>query len=196
MALAQLKLVPVTLEKHVTALAHRLQYASESDELAIEAAVLAAAADAQRTRPANLPDYVRQQSPEQVADVRAETLRTWLALRDSMLADSLSTADVASRLGISSAAVTKRRQARRLVAFQLKGDWRYPAWQLRPGAGDGVLRGVADAWQALPLETADLLNLARWFILESRDLGTSPLVLLRSGEPERVVEAASYVGGW
>lgn len=184
----------MTLEQQVTALAHRLQYASEDDELAIEAAVLAAAADARRTRPANLPDYLRPQSPEQVAEVRAETLRGWLGLRAEMLAGSLSTAELAGRLGISSAAVTKRRQARRLVAFQLKGDWRYPAWQLGPH-GD-VLAGVAQVWQALPVETADLLSLARWFTLPSRHLDATPLDLLRAGEVDRVVDAAAYVGGW
>lgn len=186
----------MSLEHQVTALTHRLQYASEADELAIEVAVLAAAADAQRTRPANLPSYIRRQDPEQVASVRADTLRDWLAVRDEVLAGSLSTAQVAARLGISSAAVTKRRQGRRLVAFQVRGDWRYPAWQLRPGVGDGVLAGVADAWQVLPVETADLLNLARWFTLESRHLGACPLDVLLAGEAARVVDAASYVGGW
>ncbi|MGB8649613.1 MAG: helix-turn-helix domain-containing protein [Mycobacteriales bacterium] len=185
-----------TLEEQVTALARRLSYASEDDELAIEAAVLAAASDAQRTRPANLPAYVRSQTPEQVAEVRATTLRDWLATRDEMVASSLSTAQVAERLGISSAAVTKRRQARRLVAFQVKGDWRYPAWQLRQGGvGGEVLDGVAATWQALPLEVHDLLGLARWFTLESRHLGTTPLALLEAGEVARVVDAAGYVGG-
>ena len=181
-----------TLEEQVTALARRLQYASEDDELAIEAAVLAAASDARRTRPASLPSYIRSQAPEQVAEVRAGTLRDWLAVRDEMLQASLSTAEVAARLGISSAAVTKRRQARRLVAFQVKGDWRYPAWQLRGGQ---VLDGVAAAWQALPLEVHDALGLARWFTLESRHLGTTPLALLEAGEVARAVDAAGYVGG-
>lgn len=177
-----------TLEEQVTALAQRLQFASATDELAIEAAVLAAASDAQRTRPANLPSYVREQTPEQVAQTRAQTLRDWLALRDEVLAGSLSTAEVAARLGISSAAVTKRRQARRLVAFQLKGDWRYPEWQLG-------LPGVEQVWQALPLARHDALSLARWFTLPSRHLGDTPLACLRAGQVDRVVDAAGYVGG-
>jgi hypothetical protein len=177
-----------TLEEQVSALAQRLQYASASDELAIEAAVLAAASDAQRTRPANLPAYIREQTPEQVAGTRGATLRDWLALRDELLAGSLSTAEVAARLGISSAAVTKRRQARRLVAFQVKGDWRYPEWQLG-------LAGVEEVWQALPLTVHDHLSLARWFTLPSKHLGDTPLALLRAGEVARVVDAATYVGG-
>jgi hypothetical protein len=175
------------LEEQVSALAQRLAYASETDELAIEAAVLAAASDALRTRPANLPDYLRVQTPEHVAETRAATLRDWLVLRDEMLLTSLSTAEVAARLGISSAAVTKRRQARRLVAFQLKGDWRYPEWQLG-------LDGVEEVWQALPL-VHDPLSLARWFTLPSRHLGDTPLAVLQAGEVDRVVDAAAYVGG-
>lgn len=185
-----------TLGQQVSSLSQRLQFASDDDasavELAVEAAVLAAASDAQRTRPANLPDYVRVQTPEQVAQVRARTLRDWLALRDSAVAASLSTAEVAARLGVSSAAVTKRRQARRLVAFQVKGDWRYPRWQL--GDGD-ILPGVERAWQALPLTVHDALGLARWFELESTDLGSTPLALLQAGQVDRVVQAAAYVGG-
>lgn len=130
-----------TLEQQVHDLARRVQFASEEDELSIEVAVLAAASDAQRVRPINLPSYLRVQTPEQVAEVRASTLRSWVELRDQMLADSLSTAELAARLGISSAAVTKRRQAGRLVAFQVRGDWRYPTWQL---AGADVLPAVAE----------------------------------------------------
>lgn len=180
----------------VSPLSRRLQFASDAEaaavELAVEAAVLAAASDAQRTRPANLPDYVRVQTPEQVAQVRAQTLRDWLVLRDAAVAGSLSTAELATRLGVSSAAVTKRRQARRLVAFQLKGDWRYPAWQLRGGE---VLPGVEQVWQALPLTVHDALGLARWFEQESSHLGATPLSLLQAGQLARVVDAAAYVGG-
>lgn len=173
-------------------LAQRVRFAPADDELAIEAAVLAAATDAQRVRPANLPPYLREQAPGQVAEVRAATLRDWVQLRDQLLAASFSTAEVAAALGISSAAVTKRRQARRLVAFQVRGDWRYPDWQLR---GHDVLPGVAEVWQALPLEVHDLLSLARWFVLPSRHLSTTPLQALQAGKVDAVVDAASYVGG-
>ncbi len=184
------------LEQQVSDLARRVQYASADEqaslELAIEVAVLAATADAQRVRPANLPSYLREQPAEQVAEVRARTLRDWVALRAQMLAASLSTAELAKQLGMSSAAVTKRRQAERLVAFQDRGDWRYPAWQLRGGA---LLPGVEQVWQALPRDVHDRLSLAHWFTLESRHLGTTPREALEAGEVERVVDAASYVGG-
>ena len=181
-----------TLEQQVQDLARRVQFASEDDELSIEVAVLAAAADALRVRPANLPPYLRRQTPEQVAETRAATLREWVALREEMLATSVSTADLAARLGVSSAAVTKRRQAGRLVAFQVRGDWRYPLWQL---SGADVLPGVVEVWQALPLDVHDRLSLARWFTLESTHLGMTPLAALAAGDAARVVDAAGYVGG-
>ena len=181
-----------TLEEQVADLAQRLRFSPDDDALAVEAAVLAAASDARRTRPASLPSYLREQTPAQVAQVRAETLRGFLALREELVAQSLSTAEVAARLGISSAAVTKRRVARRLVAFQVKGDWRYPTWQLR---GADVLPGVAEVWQALPLTVHDPLGLVRWFTLRSEHLGATPLALLEAGEVARVVDAAAYVGG-
>ena len=181
-----------TLEQQVQDLARRVQFASEDDELSIEVAVLAAASDALRVRPANLPPYLRVQTPEQVAETRAATLRSWVALREEMLATSLSTAELAGRLGVSSAAVTKRRQAGRLVAFQVRGDWRYPVWQL---SGPDVLPAVAEVWQALPVEVHDRLSLARWFTLESKQLGTTPLEALAAGHVAAVVDAAGYVGG-
>lgn len=181
-----------TLEQKVSDLARRVQFASEDDELSIEVAVLAAASDALRVRPRNLPPYLRAQTPEQVAETRAATLREWVGLREEMLATSLSTADLAARLGVSSAAVTKRRQAGRLVAFQVRGDWRYPLWQLRGGQ---VRPDVVEVWQALPVEVHDRLSLARWFTLPSAHLGRTPLEALAAGDTAAVVDAAGYVGG-
>jgi hypothetical protein len=186
------------LAEQVADLGRRLRYASDDDaeatELAVEAAVLVAAADAQRARPAALSDVFRTHGPAEQAEARARTLRAWLARRAELVADSLSTAELAARLGISPAAVTKRRTARRLLAFRAKSDWRYPTWQLRP---DGTaLPGAVEAWQALPLDDRDPVTMVSWFTTESAHLGSTPLATLLAGEPDRVVDAASYVGGW
>lgn len=182
-----------TLGDQVAHLGRRLQYASAEDELALQAAVLAAAADAQRARPASLHPLIRSHSPAVVAAAREATLRDWLEVRDALVAASLSTAQVAERLGISPAAVTKRRSARALVAFKHRSDWRYPTWQL---VGSTVLPGVVEVWRALPQATADPLGLVRWFTLDSTHLGGAPLALLQAGETDRVVDAATYVGLW
>jgi Protein of unknown function (DUF2384) len=180
-----------TLAERVTDLGRRLQYAAEDDAVTIEAAVVAAAAVATRRRPTALPPAVRTHPPERVAAARARTLEAFLEARSALLADSLSTIEVARRLGVSAAAVTKRRVAGRLVAFRHRGDWRYPAWQLADGA---VLPGIADAWREMPHHAEDL-RAVRWFTLPSRHLGgRAPIDVLRDGDPAAVVDAASYVG--
>src|SRR4051812_3957171 len=122
-----------TLAERVDDLTRRLQYAAEDDTVAIEAAVVAAAAAATRRRPTALPSAIRSHPAERVAAARARTLEAYLDLRRELVADSLSTSEVARRLAISPAAVTKRRVGGRLVAFRHRGDWRHPAWQFDDG---------------------------------------------------------------
>jgi hypothetical protein len=180
-----------SLVERVGDLTRRLQYAGEDDAVAIEAAVVASAATATRRRPTALPAAIRSHPPARVAAARARTLEAYLEARHELVGDSLSTTEVARRLAISPAAVTKRRVGRRLVAFRHRGDWRYPAWQFEDGA---LLPGVVEAWLALPRH-ADELRSVRWFVLPSRSLGgRTPVDALRAGEADAVVDAASYVG--
>lgn len=180
-----------TVAERVTDLTKRLQYAADDDAVAIEAAVLSAAATATRRRPGVLPPAVRSHSPERVAKARARTLAAYLDVRRELVADSLSTTEVARRLAISPAAVTKRRTAGRLVAFRFRGDWRYPSWQFADGA---LVAGVVEAWQALP-KLADEVATVRWFVLPSRHLGDrTPVDALRAGDATAVIDAATYAG--
>jgi len=61
----------------------------------------------------------------------------------------LSATQVAAMLGITRAAVDKRRQARRLLALRIRGDWAYPAAQFQDAATpeglSDVLAAMADA---------------------------------------------------
>jgi len=180
-----------TLAERVGDLSRRLQYAAEDDTVRIEAAVVAAATTATRRRPSALPPAVRSHPPERVALARARTLEAYLDVRRELVAGSLSTPEVALRLGVSAAAVTKRRAAGRLVSFRHRGDWRYPAWQFDEGV---PLAGVIEAWRALPHHAEDLRRV-RWFVLPSQQLGgRSPVDALRAGDTAAVVEAAGYVG--
>jgi hypothetical protein len=111
--------------------------------------------------------------------------------RAALVADSYSTAQVADLLGVSSAAVTKRRGKGGLVAFKHKEDWRYPRWQFD---GTGIVPGVIAAWQVLP-DRHDVAGLVRWFTLPSRHLGgRTPLEAIRRGDVDSTVDAAGYVG--
>ncbi len=180
-----------TLVDRVASLHRRVSYAPDEEALAVEAAVLSAAVTASRRRPSVLSEVVRSHSPNRVAAARAATLEDFLSIRREAVAESLSTVDVARRLAISAAAVTKRRAAGRLVAFRHKGDWRYPSWQF---AGGSLLAGAVDAWAAMPALHDDLARV-RWFTLSSGMLaGRTPLQALQDGDAAAVVDAATYVG--
>jgi len=180
-----------TLVDRVASLHRRVSYAPDEEALQVEAAVLNAAVTASRRRPSVLSEVVRSHAPNRVAAARAATLEDFLAVRRDAVADSLSTVDVAHRLAVSPAAVTKRRAAGRLVAFRHKGDWRYPSWQF---AGGSLLAGAADAWTAMPA-LHDELARVRWFVLPSAMLGgRTPLQALGDGDVDAVVDAATYVG--
>lgn len=182
-----------SLAAHVADIGRLVDFAAEDDATAIEAAVLSVGVLARRRRPTALPPEVPSPSPAVVTAARAATLARELEVRERLVADSLSTGEVAQLLGITQPAVTKRRAARRLVAFRHRGDWRYPRWQFD---GLGMLPGVVETWRALPEEgSADGLGDVRWFVLPSAHLGDrSPLAALQVGDAARVVDAASYVG--
>lgn len=180
----------MALSERFPGLATLLDYAAEEDRSTVEEAYLAILATAPRHRPASLPAMVRSHPPERVATAHARGVAADLAVRREALADSLSTRQMAERLGVSPGAVTKRRAKGGLVAFRHAGDWRYPAWQLR---GSGLLSGVDAVWRTLPEQEG--LSLVRWFTLPSRQLdGATPLECLRTGSADRAIEAASYVG--
>jgi hypothetical protein len=180
----------LTVTERLPDLAELLDYASEDHRRLVEDAYLRTLAHAPRHRPASLHPMIRSHPPERVAAARARTLAAELEVRQALVADSLSTAEVATALGISEPGVRKRRTAGQLVAFVHKGDWRYPTWQLRGGE---LLSGVVETWRALP--DHDRISLVRWFTLPSRDLGDrSPLDALGAGDTSAVVTAASAVG--
>jgi hypothetical protein len=180
-----------SLVDRVASLHRRVAYAPDEEALQVEAAVLNAAVTASRRRPAVLADVIRTHSPDRVAAARAATLEDYLGARRDAVAGSVSTVDVARRLGISAAAVTKRRAAGRLVAFRHKGDWRYPSWQFDGGT---LVPGAAEAWAAMPA-LHDELARVRWFALPSDALGgRTPLQALLAGDAPAVADAASYVG--
>ncbi|MCU1676607.1 MAG: hypothetical protein JWM93_1365 [Frankiales bacterium] len=180
-----------TLVDRVSSLHRRVSYASDEEALQLEAAVLNAAATASRRRPGVLTDVIRTHTPDRVAAARAATLEDFLAIRRDAVAASLSTVEAAVRLGVSAAAVTKRRAAGRLAAFRHKGDWRYPTWQF---GGGGLLAGAAEAWAAMPALHDDLARV-HWFALAADALGgRTPLEALQAGDVSAVVDAATYVG--
>lgn len=131
-------------------------------------------------------------APLAAAIARGAEARTRLAERAGGL---LSVGQVAALLGITRAAVDKRRSVGKALAVRIRGDWHYPAAQFRDGE---VIEGIADILAALPdtggWAALDLL------LADSEALnGRSPLACLRAGDIAPVLrllrarEADAYV---
>lgn len=179
-----------TLTDRLPDLAGLLDNLADAERRDLEDAFLRVLALSQRSRPAALPPQIPPAEPERAAAARAATLAHATEARAELATGSSSTADVARRLGVSSAAVTKRRTKGDLVAFRHRGDWRYPTWQFD---GDETRLDVLAVWQALPQRSA--VGRVRWFTLPSRHLdGATPMQALDGGDTARVIDAATYVG--
>jgi hypothetical protein len=143
------------------------------------AAALAAPTDtgtlARATADQAASEALRRLEPLAAAIARGAEARTLLAERAGGL---LTAVQVATLLGISRAAVDKRRALGRALAVRVRGDWHYPACQFRDGE---VLPGLPEVLAGLP-------ELSGWAALdlllaESKALGgRTPLACLRAGE--------------
>jgi hypothetical protein len=162
-----------------------------ADRGELEAAYLRVLTTAPRKRSRSVHPLIRSQTPATAAAAVARGLAREQATRAALVAQSWSTPEVAALLGVSSAAVTKRRAKGGLIAFKHKEDWRYPQWQFR---GSQVRPDAIAAWQMLP-DRHDVLGLVRWFTLPSAQLGgRTPIAAIDEGDSTAVIDAASYVG--
>lgn len=162
-----------------------------ADRRELEDAYLQVLATARRKRPQSLHQVVRSHDPQVAAAAVARGLAREQATRAGLVADSWSTTEVAALVGVSSAAVTKRRGKSGLIAFLHKGDWRYPRWQFR---GSEVIADTIAVWRLLP-DRHDVIGLVRWFTLPSRQLGDrTPVQAIADGDAAAALDAATYVG--
>ncbi len=120
---------------------------------------------------------------------RIDPLATAIARGAAVRADLVQAAgglllatQVAALLGITRAAVDKRRLAQRLLALRVRGDWAYPAVQFQDA---GVLEGLADI-------LAEMADASPWSVLDwllNADAalgGATPLAALRAGRVAEV----------
>jgi hypothetical protein len=95
--------------------------------------------------------------------------------------------EVANLLGLSRQAVDKRRRRGRLIGLKRgKRGYVYPVWQFEGGATLPHLEEVLDALR----DYDPWMQLAFFINLNDRLENRSPLEMLRSGESDRVLEAA------
>jgi hypothetical protein len=103
--------------------------------------------------------------------------------------EMLDAAEVADRLGLTTAAVEGRRKRGLLLALPLDdGSWAFPAWQF---AGHDLLPGLEDALRDLGVNSP----WSRVAFFLSGDLrldGQTPLAILMQGDIDAVRDAAAY----
>ncbi len=120
-------------------------------------------------------DALRQLDPLAGAIARGAEIKARLTEQ----AGGLLSAEVVGRLlGISRAAVDKRRATGKLLALRIRSDWHYPAVQFREGE---VLPGLAPILAAMT--DASGWSVLAFLLAEEEALaGRAPLALLREGD--------------
>jgi hypothetical protein len=108
----------------------------------------------------------------------------------SMEGGPIGVEEVSERLGISRAAVDKRRHAGTLIGISDRGRAiLYPSWQF---TDQGLLAGLQDVLRVLDVQ--DPWMRMQFFLTDDPDLGATPLDMLRRGRQSDVVAAAKRYG--
>ncbi|WLC16652.1 hypothetical protein [Bradyrhizobium diazoefficiens] len=124
--------------------------------------------------------------------LRAARSRAAQAMADLVRAEGgpLGVDEVAQVLGISRAAVDKRRKNDALIGIQDGARAvRYPSWQF---TATGVLEGIPEALGVIGVK--DPWMRLQFFLSHDRDLDATPLKALRDGRIAEVVSAAAKFG--
>jgi hypothetical protein len=128
---------------------------------------------------------------EERASLRIGALAESFAVRRQLLADTLTSSQVAHILGTTRQTPIDRLQNGTLLALRDGGTWHFPAWQFDPTGPDGLLPGLVEVLAAL--DTNPFIT-ARWLQLPNADLdGQTPLEALRKGQSGCVIPLAARV---
>jgi excisionase family DNA binding protein len=130
-------------------------------------------------------------SPHERARLRVSALAESFSVRRQLLADTLTSSEVARILGTTRQTPLDRLHQGTLLALRDGGTWHFPAWQFDAAGPDGLVPGLAETLAAL--ETSPFIQ-ARWLQLPHPELDQqTPLEALRRGQAARVIPLAAQV---
>jgi hypothetical protein len=139
------------------------------------------------------PHAVHRRADQDLAVLVSRNEDRVLAHRGSLLADALSTGEVATALQLTRQAVVARVNRHDLLAIRNGQKYCFPRWQFVDSESSGVLAGLPDVLRAAA-HLSDI-EIASWLSRAQLVFGGKvPADLIRSGEIDRVVQAISGVG--
>jgi hypothetical protein len=125
-------------------------------------------------------------------ELEIESLAKAFEHRRRLLSDTVTAPKVAEILNTSRQTPHDRVKAQTLLAVMDNGALRFPLWQFLPQGPDGVLLGFPRVLKALQL--SDFAKLS-WLVRSNPYLeGLTPVVALRNGLIERVLQEAKAAG--
>lgn len=112
--------------------------------------------------------------------------------RQELLADAVSSQDLAGAIGTTRQTIHNRLKQGKLLAILDGGQYRFPIWQLDPQGPDGVLEGLPEVLKALPVSEFAKLS---WLQTPNPIFdGLTPVEMLKQGQWKRALLEAPAVG--
>lgn len=131
-------------------------------------------------------------TPAERLKLELEMLRKSYQYRQELLADAVSSQELAQAIGTTRQTIHNRMKQGKLLAILDGGQYRFPIWQLAPQGPDGVLEGLPAVLKAL--QVSEFAKLSWLKNPNPVFAGLTPLEMLKRGEWERVLLEAPSVG--
>jgi hypothetical protein len=118
--------------------------------------------------------------------------RDFLAYRQELLRDSLTTPELAAKLSCRTQTLLNWVEKGKVLAIKEKGVWRFPSWQFDPREDEHILKGLPDVLKMLEGSTLSKLS---WFLTSKRALAElTPVQALQKGMLAEVLSEARGTG--
>lgn len=193
-ATPELEAAVPTIDARLRLLQDRLNALPPSEVKAVVEAATRALGPADQRAPdavVALSNGFRPDPAERIAD-EMDVLRRSFARRQELLANSLTTSQVAELLGTSRQTPHDRVASGSLLAVTDRGALRFPRWQFRADGENGVIPGLPAVIRALDVSPLAKMS---WLTRNNPVLGgETPLACLEAGQVDRVVGLARAVG--